>query len=84
MFLPEVHTIFLSFVRLGITVEANRRYASYDGDADRIIFFTAKEDGSFVMLDGDKIAALIASYLKDLLSKVLFLIYNSIEVQFSL
>lgn len=49
-------------------LEAHARYASYDGDADRLIYFTEKEQ--FVMLDGDKIAALMASMLKELLGQV--------------
>ncbi|WIA14576.1 hypothetical protein OEZ85_003092 [Tetradesmus obliquus] len=42
--------------------------ASIDGDADRVVFFTKGQDGSFVLLDGDKIAALAAVYLRRLLS----------------
>lgn len=42
--------------------------ASIDGDADRVVFFTKGQDGSFVLLDGDKIAALAAVYLRQLLS----------------
>lgn len=39
--------------------------ASLDGDADRIVFFYMGENGSFHLLDGDKIATLIASYLQE-------------------
>lgn len=51
----------------GLKLCVNARYASYDGDADRLIYFTEKDQ--FVMLDGDKIAALIASMLKELLEQ---------------
>lgn len=44
------------------------RCASLDGDADRAVFFT-KVDDSMVLLDGDKIAALAAIHIKDLLAK---------------
>lgn len=53
----------------GIKLQSGERFASFDGDADRLIYFTADEDGKFVMLDGDKIAALIASFFKELLSE---------------
>jgi phosphoacetylglucosamine mutase len=34
------------------------RGVSFDGDADRIIYFYHDKDGTFHMLDGDKIATL--------------------------
>lgn len=43
------------------------RCASLDGDADRAVFFS-KIGGSKVLLDGDKIAALAAIHVKDLLA----------------
>ncbi|CAG2105791.1 unnamed protein product [Medioppia subpectinata] len=49
--------------------EVGKRYLSFDGDADRIIYFYKNsDDGLFHMLDGDKIAVLIASHLKQLLT----------------
>jgi phosphoacetylglucosamine mutase len=51
------------------------RYASFDGDADRIVFyyFTKKSDiKSFRLLDGDKIASLIALFVKEQ-TKLIFL-----------
>ena len=51
-------------------VQAGQRMCSYDGDADRIVYYyltgpaTAKE--SFRLLDGDKIASLAADYLSEL------------------
>ena len=51
-------------------MQAGRRYASFDGDADRLIYFTSSKDGQFTMLDGDKIATLIASFFKELLDEV--------------
>ena len=38
--------------------------ASFDGDADRLMFFYS-EAGQFRMLDGDRIAALCACFLDD-------------------
>lgn len=38
--------------------------ASFDGDADRIVFFTSEADGSFSLLDGDKIACLCCAFLQ--------------------
>ncbi|KAF4517174.1 hypothetical protein B566_EDAN005606 [Ephemera danica] len=46
-----------------------QRGASLDGDADRIIYFYHDDDGTFHMLDGDKIATLVAGYLQELVTK---------------
>jgi phosphoacetylglucosamine mutase len=51
-----------------LNFETGKRYLSYDGDADRIIYYyKSLKDGKFHMLDGDKIAVLVAAYLKQLL-----------------
>lgn len=51
-----------------LQVQPNVRYASLDGDADRIVYFCAHpSDSSFVLIDGDKIAVLSAIYLQQLL-----------------
>ena len=39
------------------------RFASYDGDADRVVFFYFDESGTFQLLDGDKIAVLTARWI---------------------
>jgi phosphoacetylglucosamine mutase len=44
--------------------------ASVDGDADRLVYFYFEADGSMVLLDGDKIAALFAVFLADCLQHV--------------
>lgn len=47
------------------------RCLSFDGDADRIVFFYAQSGtGAFSLLDGDKIACLCAAELKALLLAV--------------
>lgn len=38
--------------------------ASFDGDADRLVFFYTNKDDDMVLLDGDKIGVLITSYIK--------------------
>lgn len=43
------------------------RWVSFDGDADRIVYFFS-QDG-FCLLDGDRIALLLASFLKSLLTR---------------
>ncbi|CRL00297.1 CLUMA_CG013570, isoform A [Clunio marinus] len=48
---------------------ANTRCVSVDGDADRVVYFFIDEDGKFHLLDGDRIATLIASYLMKLVSE---------------
>mmetsp|Transcript_1580 Transcript_1580/g.2037 ORF Transcript_1580/g.2037 Transcript_1580/m.2037 type:complete len:576 (-) Transcript_1580:274-2001(-) len=40
------------------------RFASFDGDADRIVYFYINEQGEMVLLDGDKIASLLAGFIK--------------------
>lgn len=47
----------------------NKRYASLDGDADRVVYFFLDKDKDLRLnlLDGDKIMALYAFYLKDIL-----------------
>ncbi|XP_065313176.1 phosphoacetylglucosamine mutase-like isoform X2 [Gordionus sp. m RMFG-2023] len=47
--------------------DQNVHYASFDGDADRIVFYYFDKNHEFNLLDGDKIAALIAYYIKDTL-----------------
>eukprot|EP00096_Caligus_rogercresseyi_P005952 TRINITY_DN2204_c0_g1_i1.p1 TRINITY_DN2204_c0_g1~~TRINITY_DN2204_c0_g1_i1.p1 ORF type:complete len:535 (+),score=91.95 TRINITY_DN2204_c0_g1_i1:2164-3768(+) len=44
------------------------RCVSIDGDADRVVYFYVDAEKKFHLLDGDRIATLIASYLKDILS----------------
>lgn len=46
------------------------RACSFDGDADRIVYFYTDFEGNFHLLDGDKIATLISTYLKQLLTQV--------------
>ncbi|CAK9813645.1 Phosphoacetylglucosamine mutase [Anthophora plagiata] len=43
------------------------RCVSIDGDADRIIYFYLDENDKFHLLDGDRIATLVAAYFKELL-----------------
>lgn len=39
--------------------------ASLDGDADRIVFHYTNDKGQLVLLDGDKIAVLVSSFLQE-------------------
>ena len=44
----------------------SKRYmTSYDGDADRIVFHYEDESGKFHLLDGDKIAVLVSSFIQE-------------------
>lgn len=49
--------------------EPNTRCVSVDGDADRVVYFFTDEQGVFHLLDGDRIATLIADYLMDLVKR---------------
>ena len=63
------------FVKVGqkapenIPAEKMKRCVSVDGDADRVVFYYNDDQGLFRLLDGDRIATLIAGYIKDLLSE---------------
>uniref|UniRef100_A0A8C8H2A0 Phosphoacetylglucosamine mutase n=1 Tax=Oncorhynchus tshawytscha TaxID=74940 RepID=A0A8C8H2A0_ONCTS len=54
----------------GVEMTAGERCCSYDGDADRIVYYYSGSAGRFHLLDGDKIATLISTYLKELLTQV--------------
>ncbi|XP_061756751.1 phosphoacetylglucosamine mutase [Nerophis ophidion] len=51
----------------GIKVNAGERCCSFDGDADRIVYYYTDSDGHFHLMDGDKIATLISTFLNELL-----------------
>ncbi|KAF7269692.1 phosphoglucomutase 3-like protein nst [Rhynchophorus ferrugineus] len=53
----------------GLPQDPNLRCCSVDGDADRIVYYYLDEDKKFHLLDGDRIATLIAGYLKEVLEK---------------
>ncbi|GAA5938278.1 phosphoacetylglucosamine mutase PCM1 [Sporobolomyces koalae] len=50
----------------GIQLVPGQRYCSYDGDADRIVYYYADDKNVFHLLDGDKIAGLVAGFIMDL------------------
>lgn len=54
----------------GMEMQSNERYCSFDGDADRIVYYYCDADGRFHLIDGDKIATLISSFLKELLLEI--------------
>ncbi len=54
-----------------MNIGAGERCCSFDGDADRIVYYYTDSKGCFHLLDGDKIATLISTYLKELLTQVL-------------
>jgi phosphoacetylglucosamine mutase len=43
--------------------------ASFDGDADRVIFYYVDENSQFHLLDGDKTSTFLASFFTDLINK---------------
>nr|XP_033795318.1 phosphoacetylglucosamine mutase [Geotrypetes seraphini] len=54
----------------GMEMNPNEKCCSFDGDADRIVYYYIDSAGQFHLLDGDKIATLISTFLKELLIKV--------------
>jgi phosphoacetylglucosamine mutase len=53
----------------GTTLVPLQRYCSFDGDADRIVFYYADKLGTFHLLDGDKIAGLAAGFIIELVKE---------------
>ena len=51
---------------LSAHLKPGQRACSLDGDADRLMYFYLDERSQFHMLDGDKIAALVAAFIVDL------------------
>ncbi|RDX55778.1 phosphoacetylglucosamine mutase [Polyporus arcularius HHB13444] len=51
---------------LSSVLKPGQRACSLDGDADRLIYYYLDDRGQFHMLDGDKIAALVAAFIVDL------------------
>ncbi|PJF17967.1 Phosphoacetylglucosamine mutase [Paramicrosporidium saccamoebae] len=49
--------------------DAVTHFASLDGDADRLVYFTFTDAGTFQLIDGDRMSALIAMAIKKLLQK---------------
>lgn len=52
----------------GVTLTPGLRYVSVDGDADRIVYYFSQQ-GTFRLLDGDRIALLLVHYLAKLLKE---------------
>ncbi|GAU92282.1 hypothetical protein RvY_04382 [Ramazzottius varieornatus] len=50
----------------GTPINGAVKYAAFDGDADRVVYFYFDQAGAFRLLDGDKIATLISSFFADL------------------
>uniref|UniRef100_A0A3P8S9P0 Phosphoacetylglucosamine mutase n=1 Tax=Amphiprion percula TaxID=161767 RepID=A0A3P8S9P0_AMPPE len=53
----------------GVEMNPGERCCSFDGDADRIVYYFIDSEGQFHLLDGDKIATLISTFLKELLTQ---------------
>ncbi|XP_075410946.1 phosphoacetylglucosamine mutase [Tenrec ecaudatus] len=54
----------------GMEMKPNERCCSFDGDADRIVYYYRDAGGHFHLIDGDKIATLIGSFLRELLLEI--------------
>ncbi|CDO71629.1 hypothetical protein BN946_scf184911.g99 [Trametes cinnabarina] len=51
---------------LASVLKPGQRACSLDGDADRLIYYYLDDRGQFHMLDGDKIATLVSTFIVDL------------------
>lgn len=53
---------------INCSVNSGEKWASFDGDADRIVYYYRKSSSDqLTILDGDKLAALFCLYVKELL-----------------
>ncbi|KAJ1525377.1 hypothetical protein ONE63_010192 [Megalurothrips usitatus] len=50
-----------------VRIKSKDRCVSFDGDADRIVYYYQDQSVKFRLLDGDRIASLVAGYLRSLL-----------------
>lgn len=53
----------------GVLGKPTTRGCSFDGDADRIVYYYLRDGKTFRLLDGDKIAVMVAMFLGDLVTK---------------
>ena len=60
----DIDHFLLSNVQGATKMDLPLRNASLDGDADRIVFHYHKENKKFRLLDGDKIASLVALFIQ--------------------
>ena len=58
-----------SVASAGVLSKADTRGCSLDGDADRLIYYYLQDGKTFRLLDGDKIAVMVAQFLGDLVKK---------------
>ncbi|XP_065202453.1 phosphoacetylglucosamine mutase [Planococcus citri] len=53
----------------GLPEELNVRCVSFDGDADRIMYYYLDDSKKFNIVDGDKMAVLFATFLKEIIAE---------------
>ncbi|ORY34947.1 phosphoacetylglucosamine mutase [Naematelia encephala] len=58
-----------SVAQSGVLSKPDTRGCSFDGDADRLVYYYLRDGKTFRLLDGDKIAGLVAMYIKDLVGR---------------
>jgi phosphoacetylglucosamine mutase len=68
-FVKTKQTLPPSVAASGVLAHANTRAASFDGDADRIVYYYLRDGKTFRLLDGDKIAVLAALSIGDLIQR---------------
>ena len=58
-----------SVASANVLLKPDTKGCSLDGDADRIVYYYLLDGKTFRLLDGDKIAVMVAMFLVDLVSK---------------
>lgn len=54
---------------INVPLQPYERCVTIDGDADRVVYYYTDEQNKFHLMDGDRIATLVAAYFKELLFK---------------
>jgi phosphoacetylglucosamine mutase len=68
-FVKTKQTLPPSIAEAGVLAAPNTRAASFDGDADRIVYYYLRDGKTFRLLDGDKIAVLAALFIGELVER---------------
>jgi phosphoacetylglucosamine mutase len=58
-----------SVTAAGVLAKPGTRGCSFDGDADRIVYYYNDSRERFRLLDGDKIAVMVAMFMRELVEK---------------
>lgn len=64
----------------GMVINPGDKCVTFDGDADRVLYFFLDKDKKFHLVDGDKISTLITGYFKEKLDKAGILLERGLGI----